>query len=144
MEGKTLTPRICGDISRLRKGGRSHYNQSQVEQLKMPSPSLGIPLRVGSGCEASPPPQQFVAHSLLARFMNWNMLYGAMRSLEARAVDHISPLRDIVVTTPPSPSGAPFPMAAAVREKTAIDRARLFIQGRHMDGLKSMEIPQRV
>lgn len=83
-------------------------------------------------------------HSLLARFMNWNMPYGAMRSSAARAVDHVSPLSDIVVTTPPSPNGAPSPMAVAVKEMTAIDRARLFVQGRHMELLKSMEKPQRV
>lgn len=77
-------------------------------------------------------------------FMNWNMPYGAMRSSAARAVDHLSPLSDIVVTSPPSPHGAPSPMTLAVKEMTAVDRARLFVQGRHMELLKSMEKPQRV
>ena len=76
--------------------------------------------------------------------MNWNMPYGAMRSSAARAVDHISPLSDIVVTTPQSPRGAASPMTVALREMTAIERTRLFVQGRQMDLLQSLEDPQRM
>lgn len=76
--------------------------------------------------------------------MNWNMPYGPMGSSAVRAVDHGSPLSDIVVTTPPSPGGAPSPMTVAVREMSAIERTRLFIQGRHMDLLESLENPQRM
>ena len=67
-----------------------------------------------------------------------------MRSSAARTVDHVSPLSDIVVATPPSPRGAPSPMTLAVREMTAIERARLFVQGRQMDLLQSLETPQRM
>ena len=76
--------------------------------------------------------------------MNWNMPYGAMRPPAARAADHPSPLSDVVVTTPPSQHGAPSPMAVAVREMSAVERARLFIQGRHMDLLESMDKSQSV
>ena len=75
--------------------------------------------------------------------MNWNMPYGTMGISAASAVDHVSPLSDIVVTTPPSPRGASSPMTVAVREMTAIERARLFVEGRQMDLLKSLDIPQR-
>lgn len=76
--------------------------------------------------------------------MNWNMPYGPMGSSAVRAVDQGSPLSDIVVTTPPPPGGAPSPMTVAVREMSAIERTRLFIQGRHMDLLESLENPQRM
>ena len=76
--------------------------------------------------------------------MNWNMPYGAMGSSAANAMDHASLLSDIEVTTPSSPRGAPSPMTVAITDMTAIDRARLFVQGRQMDLLKSMEKPQRV
>lgn len=76
--------------------------------------------------------------------MNWNMPYGAMRSSAATAVDHVSPLSDIVVTTPTSPCDASSPMTVAVREMTAIGRARLFVHGRQMDLLQSLENPQRM
>lgn len=35
-------------------------------------------------------------------------------------------------------------MAVAVKEITAIERARLFVQGRQMDLLRSLERPQRM
>jgi hypothetical protein len=89
--------------------------------------------------------------------MNWNMPYGALRSSAARAVDHFSPFgptastpSDILVTTPtseqvgPSPRNAPSPMSVAVRGKIANDRARLFVEGRHDDLLRSLEKQERV
>lgn len=77
-------------------------------------------------------------------FMNWNMPYAAMRSSAARAVDHVSPLSDVVVTTPPSPRGAPSPTTVAVRQITAIQGARLFVQGRQMELLQSLDNHQRI
>lgn len=76
--------------------------------------------------------------------MNWNVPYGPMGSSAVGAVDHISPLSDIVVTTPPSPRGAPSPMTIAVREMSAMERTRLFVQGKHMDLLESLENHQRM
>ena len=76
--------------------------------------------------------------------MNWNMPYGLIASSGPRAVDHASPLSDVVVTTPTSQHEAPSPMTVAVREMTAIERARLFLQGRQMDLLKSLDTPQRM
>lgn len=76
--------------------------------------------------------------------MNWNMPYGAVGSPAARAADHVSPLSDIIVTTPQSPREAPSPMTVAVREMNAIERSRLLVQGKQMDLLKSLEIPQRM
>lgn len=76
--------------------------------------------------------------------MNWNMPYGAVGSPAARAADHVSPLSDIIVTTPQSPREAPSPMTVAVREMNAIERSRLLVQGKQMDLLKSLETPQRM
>lgn len=76
--------------------------------------------------------------------MNWNMPYGTMRASAITAVDHISPLSDIMVATPPSPRTVPSPMAVAVKELTTAERTRLFVQGIHMDLLRSLEKPQMV
>lgn len=54
-------------------------------------------------------------------------------------MDHVLSLSDVVVTAPQFPHGAPSPMAVAVTEMTGIGRARLFVQGRHMELLKPME-----
>ena len=76
--------------------------------------------------------------------MNWNMPYGSIRSLEPSAVDHFSPLSDISVNTPPSAGGAPSPTAVAIKAMEPIGRARLFVEGRHNELLKSMDKQQRV
>ena len=76
--------------------------------------------------------------------MNWNVPYGVARSSSSPANNHVSPLSDFTVATPPSPRGAPSPMAMAVQTMTTATRARLLAQGRHNDLLKSMEEQQRV
>ena len=50
----------------------------------------------------------------------------------------------MVVATPSSQQSVPSPTAIAVNAMTAIDRARLFTQGRHNEMLKSMEKQQRM
>ncbi|KAA6410811.1 MAG: hypothetical protein FRX48_05121 [Lasallia pustulata] len=90
-------------------------------------------------------------------FMNWNMPYGALRLSTAKAIDHRSPFggaastpSDVMVATPssiggvPSPTNAPSPMSVALTAKAANDRARLFVEGRHDDLLRSMEKQDRV
>ncbi|KAM0799060.1 hypothetical protein BDR22DRAFT_881333 [Usnea florida] len=72
------------------------------------------------------------------------MPYGVMRSSAVSAVDHVSPLGDIEVTTPPSPRGAPSPTTVAVKDITAIERARLFVQGKQMELLQSLDNHQRI
>ena len=76
--------------------------------------------------------------------MNWNMPYGLMRYSAPSAADHFSPLSDISVTTPPSAGGAPSPTAVAINAMKPIDRARLFVEGRHNELLRSMDRQQRV
>ena len=76
--------------------------------------------------------------------MNWNIPYGAVGSPAVRVADHLSPLSDIIVTTPQSPRDAPSPMTMAVREINVIERSRLLVQGKQMDLLKSLETPQRM
>lgn len=76
--------------------------------------------------------------------MNWNVPYGLIRSTAPSAVDHISPLSDISVITPPSAGGAPSPTAVAIKAMKPIDRARLFVEGRHNELLGSMDKQQRV
>lgn len=131
-----LTPKTYEDTSRLRQGGLSHCNWLQAELSEMLARSPGIYPSLAIGCKPPRAQHQLLTHSLLARFINWNMPYGAMRSSAARAADHISLLSAIVVTTSPSPNGASSPTAVAVRVMTAIDRARLFVEGRHNDLLK--------
>ena len=93
----------------------------------------------------------------MIRFMNWNMPYGALRSSTTKAIDHLSPFgvaastpSDILVATPasmrdgPSPTNAPSPMSRALIAKAANDRARLLVEGRHDDLLRSMEKQERV
>lgn len=93
----------------------------------------------------------------MLRFMNWNMPYGALRLSTAKAIDHRSPFggaastpSDVMVATPssiggvPSPTNAPSPMSVALTAKAANDRARLFVEGRHDDLLRSMEKQDRV
>ena len=76
--------------------------------------------------------------------MNWNMPYGTIRSLAPSAVDHTSPLSDINVTTPPYAGGAPSPTAVAIKAMEPINRARLFVEGRHTELLRSMDKQQRM
>ena len=76
--------------------------------------------------------------------MNWNMPYGLIRSSAPRAVDHVSPLSDISITTPPSAGGPPTPTAVAVNAMKPIERAWLFVEGRHSELLRSMDKQQRV
>lgn len=57
----------------------------------------------------------------------------------------VSTPSDMMVATPasqiaaPSPRDAPSPMTVAIRTKTNFDRARLFVEGKHLELLKSME-----
>lgn len=76
--------------------------------------------------------------------MNWNIPYGVVGSPATKAVDHFSPLSDVVVITPQSPRDAPSPMTVAVREMSAIEKSRLLVQGKQMDLLKSLDTPQRM
>lgn len=76
--------------------------------------------------------------------MNWNMPYGLIGSLAPSPVDHVSPFSDLSVTTPPSAGGAPSPTAVAIKAMKPIDRARLFVGGRHNELLRSMDKQQRM
>ena len=75
--------------------------------------------------------------------MNWTMPYGLSGVTATNPFDHASPLSDVVVATPPSLPDAPSPLATAIRDMTAIDRARLLTEGRHADLLRSMNKQQR-
>ena len=60
----------------------------------------------------------------------------------------VSTPSDVVVATPfatnaQSPHNVPSPMTVALKEKTAIDRANLFVQGRHHELLSSMNRVER-
>ena len=87
--------------------------------------------------------RQLPGSSPLASFMNWNMPYGITIPRAAMAVDHTSPISDIQVATPSSTVDAPSPMAVTIKEITALDRARLFVEGRHDELLQSMRGKQR-
>jgi hypothetical protein len=59
-----------------------------------------------------------------------------------------SPPSDVDGVTPPSansesPPRAPSPMSAALRDKGAVDRANLFVQGKHSELLHSMNRVER-
>ena len=76
--------------------------------------------------------------------MNWNMPYGLVGSRAPSAVDHASPLSDISVNTPPSAGGPPSPTAVAIKAMEPINRARLFVEGRHTELLRSMDKQQKM
>ncbi|KAL6712976.1 hypothetical protein ACLMJK_009531 [Lecanora helva] len=75
-------------------------------------------------------------------FMNWTMPFGTLKSSTSTVTDHVSPISDIIVTTPQSPSAAPSPTAIAVKNLTVIERTRLFAQGRHLHLLTHMDKQQ--
>src|SRR5438046_2168218 len=96
---------------------------------------------------------------MLISFLNWNMPYGALGSSRSRDTDHPSPLghsvstpsaiSDVSMATPPanvvsSPHNAPSPLSTALKRKTAIDRAHLFVQGKHDDLVRSMDKAERM
>jgi hypothetical protein len=83
------------------------------------------------------------------------MPYGAMRKSGEPVIGAPSPAAvaastpsDVVAGTPssgnaPSPHDAPSPMAMALRDKLAVDRAKLFVQGKHRELLNSMNRVER-
>jgi len=83
------------------------------------------------------------------------MPYGAMRTSGRPAPGVSSPAAmaastpsDVIAATPssgsaPSPHDAPSPMAMALRDKLAVDRAKLFVQGKHRELLNSMNGVER-
>ncbi|KAH0553065.1 hypothetical protein GP486_006742 [Trichoglossum hirsutum] len=87
-------------------------------------------------------------------FLYWNMPYGAMKRSKSGVMDHLSPLgaastpSDILVTTPPVNANSPQThtsslLAADLRMKKAVDRAHLFVAGRHDDFIRSMDQGER-
>ncbi|KAL9113658.1 MAG: hypothetical protein Q9187_007584, partial [Circinaria calcarea] len=86
----------------------------------------------------------------LPSFLNWNMPYGTMHSARARGPSYTtaSPIStstpsDIVVDTPPnnnalSPNNAPSPLTRVQNRKEAMDRAHMFVEGRHGALVKSL------
>src|SRR5271169_2824275 len=89
------------------------------------------------------------------RFLMWTIPYGAMRMSKSRRIDMFSPAAgplistpsDVLVTTPSSshasPRNASSSMSAALKKGLAVDRAHLFVQGRHSDLVRSMDGEER-
>jgi hypothetical protein len=83
------------------------------------------------------------------------MPYGALDPSQPRGADRPSPFgpsvttpSDVSMGTPPggvvsSPQNAPSPLSSALKKKTTIDRAHLFVQGRHDDLIRSMDKAER-
>jgi hypothetical protein len=81
----------------------------------------------------------------------WNMPYEAMRTSKSRQIDIFSPVAeplvktpsDVLVATPssnhaPSPPNASSSMSITLKKRVAVERAHLFVQGRHSDLVRSM------
>src|SRR6266536_3439698 len=92
-------------------------------------------------------------------FMKWNMPYGALRCSHARAIDHFSPSdpeasastpSDVLVTTPAANTAlslaadSPSGLSKALKTQHAVERAHLFVQGKHDELIKSMNKQERV
>ncbi|KAI9807444.1 MAG: hypothetical protein M1833_000189 [Piccolia ochrophora] len=92
-------------------------------------------------------------------FMDWNMPYVALRLSHARATDHFSPAgtttysspaSDVFVTTPMahnaiSPAAeSPSGLSQALRTRHTVERTRLFVEGKHVDLIRSMNKQERV
>lgn len=84
--------------------------------------------------------------------MNLNLPIGVLRSLMTIYPDHTSPaspMSDIIVETPtstgdrPSPRDAASPMTVVARMVSANERARLFVEGRHFELLRSMGMKEQ-
>ena len=60
------------------------------------------------------------------------------------AVDQVPPLSDAVIATPPAPHVTPSSLSVAIKATTAIDRNRMFIEGRHTDLFNSMAKEERL
>jgi hypothetical protein len=82
---------------------------------------------------------------------------GALRSAHANATDHFSPLAlaastpsDVLVTTPAvnnalsPPADSPSGLSKALKNKTALERAHLFVEGKHDELIRSMTKQERV
>ena len=76
--------------------------------------------------------------------MNWNMPYGILRYSNIGTGDHPTPLSDLTVATPKSQHDPPSPMAIAIQSVNALDRARLYVEGKHFELLVSMDSKQRM
>ena len=76
--------------------------------------------------------------------MHWNMPYGLMKSPATGEQNHVSPLSDYSVATPPSPRDTPSPMAVAIKDTTRIDKTRLLVEGNHSDLLRALVKQERV
>lgn len=83
-------------------------------------------------------------------FLKWNMPYEALSRYLAKAFDHApstnypapTPGSDLDVGSPcsaESPRDAPSPTAAVLKKKFALDRAQLFVQGKHDILLSTMD-----
>ncbi|ORY14914.1 hypothetical protein BCR34DRAFT_598820 [Clohesyomyces aquaticus] len=89
-------------------------------------------------------------------FLKWNMPYAAMQEFHFRSSNRgptlpfsvPTPASDIEIATPSvsavSPLGAPSPTTTVVKTKTAMDRARLFFEGRHDQLIASMDRGERI
>ena len=77
-------------------------------------------------------------------FMHWNMPYGLMKSSATGEANHVSPLSDYVVATPPSPRDTPSPMTVAIKEMNKVDKTRLLVEGKHSDLLKALGKQERM
>ena len=87
------------------------------------------------------------------------MPYGAMKRSKAGSMDHFSPLgvastpSDVLVTTPSTNAASPHAvsppthvsssLSADLKIKRAVDRAHLFVAGRHEDLIRSMDQEER-
>jgi hypothetical protein len=77
-----------------------------------------------------------------------------MAAILSGTVDHPSPFggsastpSDVVMNTPPaiaeSPRDAPSPLTTVLRKGVAIKRANLFIEGKHLELIKSLDVAER-
>lgn len=82
------------------------------------------------------------------------MPYGAMRAAGARNLDDFSPFAtmstpsDVAVVTPinknpGTPQEVLSPLSRAIADSAALQRARMFLDGRHDELMKSMDSSQR-
>lgn len=71
---------------------------------------------------------------------------GAFNYSSPQGISDMSPASDTIVATPSSamsPPSAPSPTAVAIKRKTAMERAKLFVQGRHDALLADMNRTER-
>jgi hypothetical protein len=149
------------DKKKLRRLAKAQTRKTmglvKIESIDRPGPVIHFAKRMSESISYSIEAIKY-ADALLS-FIDWNMPYGALRASHARAVDHFSPEAlvasastpsDVVAVTPANtatltPSAdSPFSVSKALDVMRAVERAYLFVEGKHDELIGLMHKQERM